>query len=202
MKTRSSIFALAATALVLTPSVVAGRRLPLFVSFWSSTARPLAPAEVALAWLAGTVILVLIAHYLRTFALARSPWRVLDLLGLMVVLVAIRAITASLLRGMAWAALGWALLAVGIGLVVALAVGFALITLLTRLFTGEAHWWALIVAGVLALVGSGIVIVEMPNGGMLQQVVEAAFTASQYLWPLVLVGLGLWIIFKKKSVEA
>ena len=36
--------ALGSTALVLTPSVVAGRRLPLFVSFWSSTARPLAPA--------------------------------------------------------------------------------------------------------------------------------------------------------------
>ena len=86
--------------------------------------------------------------------------------------------------------------------VAALAVGFALITILTRLFTGESHWWALIVAGVLALVGGGIIIVEMPNGGLLQQVVEAAFTASQYLWPLVLVGLGLWIIFKKKGVEA
>ena len=86
--------------------------------------------------------------------------------------------------------------------VAVLAVGFALITLLTRLFTGEAHWWALIVAGVLALVGGGIIILEMPNGGLLQQMVEAAFTASQYLWPLVLVSLGLWIIFKKKSVEA
>jgi len=86
--------------------------------------------------------------------------------------------------------------------VAALAVGFALVTLLTRIFTGEAHWWALIVAGILALVGGGIIIVEMPNGGMLQQIVEAAFTASQYLWPLVLVGLGLWIIFKKKAVEA
>jgi hypothetical protein len=39
----------------------------------------------------------------------------------------------------------------------------------------------------------------MPNAGLLQQVVEAAFTASQYLWPLVLVGLGLWIIFKRKE---
>ena len=86
--------------------------------------------------------------------------------------------------------------------VIALAVGFALITLLTRIFTGEAHWWALIVAGILALVGGGIVIVEMPNAGMLKQVVETIFTASQYLWPLVLVGLGLWIIFKKKGVEA
>jgi hypothetical protein len=86
--------------------------------------------------------------------------------------------------------------------VVALAAGFALITLLTGLFTGKAHWWALIVTAVLALVGGGIIIVEMPNGGVLQQIVEAVFTASQYLWPLVLVGLGLWIIFKKKGVEA
>lgn len=83
--------------------------------------------------------------------------------------------------------------------VIALGVGFALITLLTRLFTGQTPWWALIVAGILTLVGGGIIIVEMPNAGLLQQVVEVAFTASQYLWPLVLVGLGLWIIFKRKE---
>ena len=86
--------------------------------------------------------------------------------------------------------------------VLALGVGFALITLLTRLFADGTHWWALIVAGVLALIGGGIIIVEMPNAGMLRQVVETAFTASQYLWPLVLVGLGLWIIFKKRDAEA
>jgi len=85
--------------------------------------------------------------------------------------------------------------------VVALAVGFALITLLTRIFTDKAHWWALVVAGILALVGGGIIIVEMPNAGMLKQVIETIFTASQYLWPLVLVGLGLWIIFKKRDAE-
>jgi hypothetical protein len=86
--------------------------------------------------------------------------------------------------------------------VIALAAGFALITLLTRIFTGQAHWWALVVAGILALVGSGIIIVEMPDAGMLQNVVEAVFTASQYLWPLVLIGLGLWIILKKRNAEA
>jgi hypothetical protein len=86
--------------------------------------------------------------------------------------------------------------------VVALAAGFALITLLTRIFIGEAHWWALIVAGVLALLGGGIVIMEMPNGGTLQEVVEWIFNASQYLWPLVLIGLGFWIILKKRNAEA
>lgn len=90
----------------------------------------------------------------------------------------------------------------GGGFVISLALGFALITLLTRIFTGQAHWWALIVAGILALVGGGIIIVEMPNASALQTAVEAIFTASQYLWPLVLVGLGLWIIFKKRDVEA
>jgi hypothetical protein len=85
--------------------------------------------------------------------------------------------------------------------VLALGMGFALITLLTRIFTGETHWWALIVAAILTLVGGGIIVVEMPNAGLLQQGVEAIFTASQYLWPLVLVGLGLWIIFKKRDAE-
>ena len=86
--------------------------------------------------------------------------------------------------------------------IIALAMGFALITLLTRIFAGNAHWWALIVAGVLALIGVGIIIVEMPNANALQKIVETLFTASQYLWPLLLVGLGLWIIFKKREVEA
>jgi hypothetical protein len=90
----------------------------------------------------------------------------------------------------------------GGGFVIALAAGFALITLLTWLFTDKTHWWALIVAGILALVGGGIVVMEMPTEGILKQVVETAFTASQYLWPLVLVGLGLWIIFKRQNSEA
>lgn len=84
----------------------------------------------------------------------------------------------------------------------ALAAGFALITLLTRIFTTCVHWWALIVAGVLTLVGSGVIIAELPNAGLLQQVVAAAFTFSQYLWPVVLVGLGLWLIVKKGDVAA
>lgn len=83
--------------------------------------------------------------------------------------------------------------------VIALAAGFVLVTLLTRLFAECTHWWALLVAGILSLVGTGIIIVEMPNDGLLKQIVETAFTASQYLWPLVLILLGLWIIVKKKA---
>ena len=80
-----------------------------------------------------------------------------------------------------------------------LAGGFALITMLAWLFTREKHWWALIVASILLLVGAGVIILEMPNAGALQTIVEAAFDFSQYLWPLVLVGLGLWIILKKRE---
>lgn len=78
-----------------------------------------------------------------------------------------------------------------------LAAGFVLITVLAWLFTREKHWWALIVAGILSLVGAGVIIIEMPNAGMLQQVIETAFNISQYLWPLALITLGLWIILKK-----
>ena len=83
--------------------------------------------------------------------------------------------------------------------VLALAAGFALVTVLTQLFTPEKNWWALIVASVLALVGGGILIVESPNASALKPVVESIFNASQYFWPLVLVAIGLWIIFRKKE---
>jgi hypothetical protein len=83
--------------------------------------------------------------------------------------------------------------------VLALAAGFALVTVLTQIFTPEKNWWALIVSSVLALVGGGILIVESPNASDLKPMVESLFNASQYFWPLVLVALGLWIIFKKKE---
>jgi len=80
-----------------------------------------------------------------------------------------------------------------------LGVGFALIPLLSRLFTEDSHWWALIVTGGLALLGSGIIIMEMPNADALKQIVVSLFNASQYFWPVGLMALGLWIIFKKKE---
>lgn len=81
----------------------------------------------------------------------------------------------------------------------ALAAGFALITLLTHLFTIEKHWWAAIVAVVLATVGGGVIILEMPNAEPLKQAVETIFTGLQYIWPLALIGLGLWIILKRRQ---
>jgi hypothetical protein len=81
-----------------------------------------------------------------------------------------------------------------------LAAGFALVTLLSRIFTSEKSWWALIVSGVLALVGGGILILEMPDTNTLKPLVEAVFNFSNYLWPLVLVAIGVWIIVKKREV--
>jgi len=83
--------------------------------------------------------------------------------------------------------------------VLALAAGFALVTVLSQIFTSEKNWWALIVAGVVALVGGGVMIVESPYSNDLKPIVESIFNASQYFWPLVLIALGLWIIFKKKE---
>ena len=82
---------------------------------------------------------------------------------------------------------------------ISLGLGFALIPLLSRLFTEDRHWWALIVTAGLTLVGSGVIIMEMPDAGNLKPIVESIFNTSQYLWPIGLMVLGLWIIFKKKE---
>jgi len=84
-------------------------------------------------------------------------------------------------------------------IVLCLAAGFALITLLTQIFTSEKGWWGLIVGGILALVGVGIIIVASPDTSALKTLTETAFRWLNYLWPLVLVGLGIKIIFDKRE---
>ncbi len=80
-----------------------------------------------------------------------------------------------------------------------LAAGFAIITLLARLFTTEKHWWALIVAGILTLIGSGVLIAETPEAHILKPLVTAIFNAGQYFWPVIMIILGIWIIFKRQE---
>ena len=87
-------------------------------------------------------------------------------------------------------------------IVLCLAAGFAFITLLTQLFTDEKGWWGLIVGGILVLVGTGIIIIESPGSGTLKTLVESAFRALNYLWPLVLVGLGVKVILDKRNQTA
>ena len=80
-----------------------------------------------------------------------------------------------------------------------LALGFVLITVLGLIFTNAKAWWSLIVAGIIGLVAAGVAILEAPDASALKPVAEAVFNSMNYLWPVVMVGLGLWIIFRRKE---
>jgi hypothetical protein len=69
------------------------------------------------------------------------------------------------------------------------ALGWYLIPLLTKLFTSEAHWWALIPGTIMALIGGALLL-----GGAALNVLE--FVGRW--WPLMLVALGLSIIVRRK----
>jgi hypothetical protein len=75
-------------------------------------------------------------------------------------------------------------------IVLSLALGFAAITLFTRVFTGRAHWWALLVAGILAVVGGALL-----AGGAALELLKVAGQA----WPLILIGLGIYIILQRRG---
>jgi hypothetical protein len=78
----------------------------------------------------------------------------------------------------------------GAVIVLSLALGFAAITLFTKVFTGRAHWWPLLVAGILAVVGGALLV-----GGAALELLKVAGQA----WPLILIGLGLYIIFQRRG---
>ncbi len=67
------------------------------------------------------------------------------------------------------------------------AAGWALITVLTAVFTPETHWWPLIPGGIMALIGSGILM-----GGAFLNALELAGK----LWPALLILGGFYIIVK------
>ena len=69
----------------------------------------------------------------------------------------------------------------------AFALGWCLITLLSALFTDKTHWWPLIPGGIMALVGLAIV-----AGGVAMQLLEIAGVG----WPLILVAVGIFVIYK------
>ena len=113
------LVALGSTALVVLPTLAVGRRVPA-LSLWPSSEPGTSPGEAVLTWLVAVTLLVLLAHYLRTFALASSAWRLLDLAALVLAFVALRWIAGGLLAGLAWRALLRALEITGIGLLVGL----------------------------------------------------------------------------------
>ncbi len=67
------------------------------------------------------------------------------------------------------------------------ACGWFLITLLTRLFTGKAHYWALIPGFIIAAIG-GLLLAGSTGEYILEM--------SNYLWAGVLVVIGLIILVK------
>jgi hypothetical protein len=67
-----------------------------------------------------------------------------------------------------------------------LAAGFAGITLVSPFFGENRHWWGLVPAGVLALIAALLLI-----GGDALRGLELL----GYLWPLILVAVGLYILF-------
>ena len=69
------------------------------------------------------------------------------------------------------------------------ALGWFLITVLSKLFTRETQWWALIPGAIMALIGGALML-----GGTALNVLE--FVGRW--WPLILVALGLVIIARRK----
>lgn len=69
------------------------------------------------------------------------------------------------------------------------AAGWVLITLLSAVFTDETHWWPLIPASIMGLIGFAVLF-----GGIALQLL----TWLGQLWPLALIGLGVYIILKER----
>jgi hypothetical protein len=67
------------------------------------------------------------------------------------------------------------------------ALGWVLITVLTAVFTEETHWWALIPAAIMGLVGGTILV-----GG----VFETALDLLGNFWPLALIGVGIGVLIQ------
>lgn len=72
----------------------------------------------------------------------------------------------------------------------AFAAGWASISALTAIFTEETHWWPLIPAGIMALIGTALLI-----GGTALQ----ALAWLGYIWPLGLVAIGLFLLLRRAN---
>lgn len=75
--------------------------------------------------------------------------------------------------------------------------GWALITILSVLFTNDPQWWPLIPGGIIGFVGLAV-----SFGGLFMNVLVAA---AQF-WPVVLIAIGLYVLWsarkpKEKSLK-
>lgn len=71
--------------------------------------------------------------------------------------------------------------------------GFASITLFSALFAKETHWWALIPASIIAVIGAAILF-----GGVFTEILALI---GQF-WPVVLILVGLYIIFQSNRQKS
>jgi hypothetical protein len=67
----------------------------------------------------------------------------------------------------------------------AFALGWVSITVLTAIFTEETHWWALIPAAIMGLIGGTVLV-----GG----VFETVLSLIGRFWPVALIGLGMYVL--------
>ncbi len=67
------------------------------------------------------------------------------------------------------------------------AAGWALITLFSAVFSNKTYWWPLIPGGIMAFIGVAVLF-----GGVFLQLL----TLVGKLWPLALIAVGLYILFK------
>lgn len=76
----------------------------------------------------------------------------------------------------------------------AFAAGWAAIPLLSALFANEKVWWPFISGGVMAVIGSLILIGE---GGM--TLLDLIFNRAGWIWPLVLIGIGVALLLRREA---
>lgn len=71
----------------------------------------------------------------------------------------------------------------------AFALGWVLIVVLTAVFTTKTHWWPLIPGGIMAFIGLAVLF-----GGFFMRALELL----GLLWPIALVILGIYILYQAR----
>ncbi|HLF02408.1 MAG TPA: hypothetical protein VI547_10565, partial [Anaerolineales bacterium] len=71
------------------------------------------------------------------------------------------------------------------------ALGWVTITVLSLLTARKFVWWPLIPGGIMALIGGSL----LAGGAAL----EALKWFGMFGWPLLLIGIGLYIIFRRRN---
>ncbi|MCX7859310.1 MAG: hypothetical protein N2385_04410 [Chloroflexus sp.] len=74
------------------------------------------------------------------------------------------------------------------------AAGWATIPLLSALFADERVWWPFIPGGVMAVIGSLILIGE---GGF--TLLDLIFNRAGWIWPVALIGVGVILLLRREA---